>query len=130
SAQYFQYGNEAILIDCGEGTQMQFTRFGVRPSKIDHILISHLHGDHVFGLPGLISSFSHLKRERPLTIYGPEGIGGFVNAVRQYSAIRVQYPLNVVELKGTGLTMFLETEGLYLSFFPLKHRVPAVGYCI
>lgn len=130
SAQFFQYGSEGVLIDCGEGTQMQFTRFDLRTSRIDHILISHLHGDHVFGLPGLISSFSHLGRERPLNIYGPEGISGFIDSVRNFSEMRIQYPMTVIELTGTEPTRFLETEGLEISFFPLRHRVSAIGYCL
>lgn len=130
SAQMFSLGETGVLIDCGEGTQMQFSKFGLRRSKIDIILVSHLHGDHVFGLPGLISSFTHLGREKPLKIFGPVGIAGFLNSIRHYSQIKIQYPIEIIELESNALQPFFETDGLRISCFPLFHRIPAIGYLL
>ena len=74
TAQFLEMEERCFLIDCGEGTQVQLRKAKAKFSKINHIFISHLHGDHVFGLPGLISSFRLLGRETPLHVYGPKGI--------------------------------------------------------
>ena len=74
TAQFLEIKNHNFLIDCGEGTQVQLRKYGVKFSKIKHIFISHLHGDHFFGLVGLISTFRLLNRETELHVYGPKGI--------------------------------------------------------
>ena len=74
SAQLLEIGGVSVLIDCGEGTQIQLRKFGIKFNSIEHIFISHLHGDHFFGLPGLISTFRLLGRIKPLNIYGPVGL--------------------------------------------------------
>ena len=74
TSQVLEIKNQLFLIDCGEGTQVQLRKSKIKFSRIDHILISHLHGDHFFGLPGLISTFRLLGRTNELHIYGPKGI--------------------------------------------------------
>ena len=75
TSQFLEINNRAFLIDCGEGTQVQLRKYKIKFSRIDNIFISHLHGDHFFGLIGLISTFGLLKRTNDLHIYGPKGIG-------------------------------------------------------
>src|SRR5688572_12718145 len=93
SAQVIQYDDLIFLIDCGECTQMRIKSMGIKPFKIKLILISHLHGDHVFGLPGLLSTFSHLHRTEELNVYGPVGIKGLMDEIRKYSELKITYPL-------------------------------------
>ena len=78
TAQILEIGGTNILIDCGEGTQIQLRRCGIKFNSIEHVFISHLHGDHFFGLPGLISTFRLLNRQSDLHIYGPKGIKSII----------------------------------------------------
>ncbi|EOS7733715.1 ribonuclease Z [Enterococcus hirae] len=90
--------NEVWLFDCGEGTQMQILRTNIRPRKIEKIFVTHLHGDHIFGLPGLLSSRSFQGGDTPLEIYGPKGIETFVKTSLAVSQTRLGYPLKFIEL--------------------------------
>ena len=128
SAQVVQYGDLFVLIDCGEGTQIRIRDFGIKPFKIRLILISHLHGDHFFGLPGLLSSYSHLGRIESLTIYGPEGIKSLLETIFHFTELRIKYPLEIIELKTNTLSKFYETNELEILTFPLRHRIPCQGY--
>ena len=126
------------LLDCGEGTQQRImTCSTVRSSKIDVILITHLHGDHCFGLPGLLATIS-LHRERnecPLTIVGPKGLKEMVEVVMHHSATVLNYAIQFVELEN----LYGEEEqrrfvgsfgGISVTAYPLKHRVPCWGYIV
>ncbi len=93
-----QTENRIVLCDCGEGTQMQIQRAGLSPSKIQHILISHLHGDHILGLPGFINTQQLMKRITPLTIYGPPGLKRFMECVAETSRHKPDFPFNIIEL--------------------------------
>jgi len=128
SAQVVQHGESFFLIDCGEGTQLLLRDAGIKPFRIQVILISHLHGDHVFGLPGLLSTYSHLGRSEPLVIYGPKGIQDFLNSIMQHSELKIRYPLEIVELETTGVKKIFETTDLEVSTFPLRHRIKCQGY--
>ncbi|MBF8807978.1 MAG: ribonuclease Z [Enterococcus lacertideformus] len=90
--------NEIWLFDCGEGTQMQILRTNIRPRKIGKIFITHLHGDHIFGLPGLLSSRSFQGGNTPLEVYGPKGIETFIKTSLAISQTRLGYPLKFIEL--------------------------------
>lgn len=79
TSQVVQIYEQYFLVDCGEGTQMQLTKYKVRKNKFDHIFISHLHGDHYFGLIGLITSYHLMRREKPLHVYGPKGLLDIIN---------------------------------------------------
>ena len=79
SSQVLNVNEKLFLIDCAEGTQIRMADFNISKNKIDNILISHLHGDHIFGLPGLIGSMSMLSRKKPLNIFGPSGLEVFLN---------------------------------------------------
>ncbi|HJW27672.1 MAG TPA: ribonuclease Z [Saprospiraceae bacterium] len=128
SAQVVQYEDLHCLIDCGEGTQLRFREAGIKPFRIQVILISHLHGDHVYGLPGLLSSYSHLGRTEPLRIIGPRGLRPFLDAIMFYSELKIRYPIDIQEAEPTGLQRILSMKGMDIFTFPLKHRIPCNGY--
>ncbi|WP_405075756.1 ribonuclease Z [Ligilactobacillus acidipiscis] len=120
--------NEVWLFDCGEATQHQILRTTIRPRKITKIFITHLHGDHIFGLPGFLSSrsFQNGDDPTPLTIYGPAGIEDFVKTSLRVSRTKLAYKLNFVELGEAG--QIFENDRFKVSFKYLEHRIPCVGY--
>jgi ribonuclease Z len=128
SAQVVQYEDAYYLIDCGEGTQNRLRSSGIKPFKIKVILISHLHGDHFFGLPGLLSSFSHLQRKESLTVFGPEGIKGLLDEIMKYTEMKINYPLSILERTPIGLDKIWTQGNLDVFTFPLHHRVKCNGY--
>lgn len=130
SAHWIQYDNFYCLIDCGEGTQERMMVAGIKPFKIKHILITHLHGDHVFGLPGLLSSFAHMKRADELTVYGPGGIKGLLESIFRFTELNLTYILNIVELELTALTSLFSIGNIEILSFPLYHRIACNGYMI
>lgn len=115
------------LFDCGEGTQHQLLRTAWHPGKLDKIFITHLHGDHLFGLPGLLCSRSMAGIAHPLTIYGPQGIAEFVETTLRLSGSWTDYPLEVVEI-GEGLVF--EDECYRVTARQLNHPVECYGYRI
>ena len=118
----------SFLIDAGEGCQMKLGEFHVKRSKISHVFISHLHGDHVFGLPGIITSFNLNGRKENLTIYGPLGIKEFIETIIRLSSSYMGFDLNIIEIEEPKYQTLFEIEGIQISAFPLKHRVPTFGY--
>jgi ribonuclease Z len=130
SAQVVQYGDLYCLIDCGEGTQDRLKEAGVKSFKISHILISHLHGDHIFGLPGLISSFTHLKRTEALTIYGPVGLKGLMSEIIRYTDLKISYPLTIIEKEPKRISKILSFKNFEILTFPLYHRISCNGYVL
>ncbi|EOC0121731.1 ribonuclease Z [Cronobacter sakazakii] len=115
------------LFDCGEGTQHQMLRATATPGKIEKIFITHLHGDHIFGLPGLLCSRSMAGCETPLEIYGPKGIAEFVETTLRLSGSWTSYPLNVHEITEGRL---LDDGELTVTAYPLTHPVECYGYRI
>ncbi len=120
--------NAVWLFDCGEGTQQQILNTNLRPRKIEKIFITHLHGDHIFGLPGLLSSRSFQGGETPLEIYGPKGIKSFVLTSLKVSESHVKYPLKFIEIDETGL--IFKDEGFKVFCSKLDHRIQCFGYRI
>lgn len=118
--------NAVWLFDCGEGTQMQILHTNIRPRKIEKIFITHLHGDHLFGLPGLISSRSFQGGNEALTIYGPVGVERFVKTALQISKSRLSYPLNFVELKEDGV--IFEDAQFIVTAKLLEHGIASFGF--
>ncbi|MHB9327340.1 ribonuclease BN [Phytobacter ursingii] len=115
------------LFDCGEGTQHQLLRTSFNPGKLDRIFITHLHGDHLFGLPGLLCSRSMAGNAQPLTIYGPKGIREFVETSLRLSGSWTDYPLTIEEVSA-GLVV---DDGLRrVTAFALNHPVECYGYRI
>ncbi|MEO6131988.1 MAG: ribonuclease Z [Saprospiraceae bacterium] len=130
SAQIVQYDDLCCLIDCGEGTQTRLREAGIRIFKISVILISHLHGDHVFGLPGLLSTLSHLQRKEELRVYGPVGIKGLLNGIINHCALKLTYPLKIIETDAENLIKIWTKGNLDISTFPLLHRIDCNGYLL
>lgn len=128
TAQLLEVESRMFLIDCGEGTQVQLRKAKARFSRINHIFISHLHGDHVFGLIGLISSFQLLGRETPLHIFGPKGIQDFIMNQLRHTESRCTYELFFTELEGTESVKIYEDEKVEVFTIPLQHRIYTNGY--
>lgn len=120
--------NELWLFDCGEATQHQILRTSLKPRKITKIFISHLHGDHIFGLPGLLSSRSFLDGDEALTIYGPVGIKSFVETSLRVSQTHLTYPIHFVELKDEGIVF--ENERFIIHNIKLDHNITSFGFRI
>lgn len=120
--------NEVWLFDCGEATQHQILRTTIRPRKVSKIFITHLHGDHIFGLPGFLSSrsFQNGDDPTPLTIYGPKGVAEFVKTSLTVSHTKLAYNLKFVELNDEG--PIFESSRFKVSFKYLEHRISCVGY--
>jgi ribonuclease Z len=125
SAQHVRHGKTVFLVDCGEGTQLQLQRYGISFESITHIFISHLHGDHYFGLTGLISSMHLLRREKPLVIYGPVGLSEIITTQFKYSKTALQFPIDLVELNEHASIEIFDNENLTIRTIPLKHKL----YC-
>lgn len=128
TSQVIEAGGQLCLIDCGEGTQVQLRRLKVKFSRIRHIFISHLHGDHFFGLPGLISTFRLLGRESELHIYGPRGIKEGITLLLKLGDSWTNYPLVFHELDSQSPQVLLENDRLHVSTIPLRHRVYTNGF--
>ena len=128
TSQYLEINNSHFLIDCGEGTQRQMRKYKVSFSKINHIFISHLHGDHFFGLIGLISTFGILNREKELHIYGPKGIKEVTLLQLKISQSHAKYPMIFHELKSKESELIFEDDKVVVRTIPLNHRVYTNGY--
>lgn len=128
TSQVLEIKNHAFLIDCGEGTQVQIRKSKVKFTKINHIFISHLHGDHVFGLIGLLSTFSLLNRINSLTVFGPLGIKELIETNLRISSTHLSYELIFHELTSKESELILETDTVTVKTIPLKHRIYANGY--
>ncbi|SEM40290.1 RNAse Z [Ligilactobacillus sp. WC1T17] len=122
--------NSVWMFDCGEGTQHQILRTNIRPRKVDKVFITHLHGDHLFGLPGFLSSrsFQSGEENRALTVYGPKGVADFVKASLKASQTKLSYPLHFVELTKEGLVF--EDNKFKVTCRFLDHKIQCFGYRI
>jgi len=117
-----------FLIDCGEGTQVQLRKNKLKFSKINHIFISHLHGDHFYGLVGLISTFMLLNRQTDLHVYGPKGIKEIVLLQLRYSNSFTGYNLYFHELESKESEVIFEDDKVVVKTIPLKHRIYTNGF--
>jgi len=128
TSQYLEINNRHFLIDCGEGTQRQMRKYKVGFSKIDHIFISHLHGDHFYGLVGLLATYGILSREKVLHIYGPKGIKEVTLLQLKISQSHAQYPIIFHELQSKESELIFEDDKVSVQTIPLNHRVYTNGY--
>ena len=126
TAQVLQTLDEAYLIDCGEGTQMQMTKYKIRRSKITRVLISHLHGDHYFGLIGLLNSMSLLSRTQDLHIHAPAGLEEIIQLQLKAADSRLSFPLHFHTIKSAGV--IAEDKKVTIHCFPVKHRIECWGF--
>jgi len=122
---FLSYGSEGILLDCGEGIQRQMKVAGIKLTKITKILITHWHGDHILGLPGLLQSLTASEYTRKLYIYGPKETKYYIQKMIDLFAIELSYELIVEEIhKG----IFFENDDFMLEVMPLEHGIITVGY--
>ncbi|MCB9202334.1 MAG: ribonuclease Z [Flavobacteriales bacterium] len=128
TAQYLNIRESGILIDCGEGTQVQLRKAKIKFNSINQIFISHLHGDHVFGLPGFLSTLALLGRTTSLTIYGPKGIKEFIENQLKVTQSRREYELIFIELHSTQSELIFENKKFEVYTIPLNHRTYTNGY--
>ncbi len=133
TAQILNHNEHLFLIDCGEGTQMRMADFNIRRGKINQIFISHLHGDHIYGLIGLITSYQLLGRTNPLNIVSTKGLKKLIQAHLDSTGSRLDYELNITEIElsdadnGTLIPVF-ENKFLRVDAFTLEHRIDCLGY--
>ena len=115
TSQLVSLNGNQFLIDCGEGTQMQLMRYKIRYSRISHIFISHLHGDHYFGLIGLINSFGLLDRQQDLHVYGPSALKDIIELQLKVASTRLPFQLQIHTIESPGI--LVETEEIKVSAF-------------
>lgn len=128
TSQVLEINNHIFLIDCGEGTQVELRRHKIKFSRIKHIFISHLHGDHFYGLIGLVSTFRMLSRDTPLHIHGPKGIKEAITLQLKLSNSWTDYPLHFHELTSTASEVVFEDESITVKTIPLQHRIYCNGF--
>jgi ribonuclease Z len=120
-------GKQSFLLDCGEGTQMRMLDCKIKRAQLTHIFITHLHGDHLFGLPGLLTSLS-FQRKSPLYLVGPVGLEEFVRTAIRLSSSHLPFTLIFRTTQPDRSELVYESDRLTVHTLPLRHRVPANGY--
>jgi ribonuclease Z len=128
TSQILDVNGELMLIDCGEGSQVLLRKHKIKFSRLSHIFISHLHGDHYFGLIGLLSTFSLLSRTAALHIYAPQGLEDIIKLQFKLSKAHTSYPLIFHQLDSTKPEVILDNEKLTVETIPLEHRVYTNGF--
>lgn len=128
TSQVLEIKNHTFLIDCGEGTQIQMRRYKVSFAKINHIFISHLHGDHFFGLIGMLSSFGLLSRTKTMHIYAPVGLKEIIELQLKISQSKVSFPIEFHELNSPESTLIYEDKNVEVYTIPLTHRIYTNGF--
>lgn len=127
TAILISYKKENILVDCGEGTQVQFKKARISAAKLTKLLITHWHGDHVLGIPGLLQSLSFQDYHKTFEIYGPRGIKNHIdNVLKTFPSVNFgDFKMKTSEAKGK----FFEDDDFYIEAFPVEHGLPSNGYC-
>lgn len=128
SAQLINLRENYLLVDCGEGTQLQLRRYKVKFQRISHIFISHLHGDHYLGLMGLLSSMHLLGRRTPLTVFSPPGLEEIIRVQMKISESFFEFPLEFIALSCESESLIVDESAFEVRSFPLKHRVKCSGF--
>lgn len=128
TAQVVTFENQLFLVDCGEGTQLRLSEYRIHRSRIGHIFISHLHGDHYLGLIGLLSSLGLQNRTQPLRIFAPRPLEQILQVQFDASDTRLPYPLEFTPLEPGAHRVILETGSLVVSAFPTDHRIDCFGF--
>ncbi len=128
TAQVLNINEHLYLVDCAEGTQQQMLRFDVKPSRIDHIFISHLHGDHYLGLMGLISSMHLNGRKKPLQIFGPAPLKEIVDLQFKFSETTLRYEIVFTATNPNEAQIILDNPDVTVETIPLDHRIACTGF--
>lgn len=121
------YNGLIILCDCAEGTQMRFSSAKIAPSKIRFLFLSHLHGDHLFGLPGFLTTQQMMSRTAPLKIISPFGLQRFLDCLRAVSGFHIDYDLSIEEVSEQDISSF-EVDAFHVEAMPLQHSTFCLGY--
>ncbi|MDD3739326.1 MAG: ribonuclease Z [Lentimicrobiaceae bacterium] len=130
SSQCVKYNNECFLFDCGEGTQITLRKLKISFNKINNIFISHLHGDHYFGLVGLLSSMHLMGRTNPITVYAPPQLKDIIKIQFAASETVLTYEINFVDTNVSGVNTLYENKRIVIKSFPVKHSIPTTGFII
>ncbi len=128
SAQMVQYGTNRFLVDCGEGTQLQMIRFHIKQTNLNNIFISHLHGEHFYGLFGLISTMHLYGRVKPLNIFAPMALKSLIEHVLLVSNTTLRFELIFFSLEDFSQSPLYETDQFRINAFPVVHRIPTWGF--
>jgi ribonuclease Z len=128
TSHFVTYNGQGFLLDCGEGTQIQMARYSIKRARLDRIFITHLHGDHFFGLIGLLTSFNLNDRERPLHIYGPQGVEEIVELHLKLSQSELRFPVSFHILTDDHPRIIYEDKHLTIETIILHHRIPTTGF--
>ncbi|WP_026898307.1 ribonuclease Z [Daejeonella oryzae] len=128
SAQLINVNEKFFLLDCGEGTQQQLLRYGIKATRIDDIFISHLHGDHYLGIVGLLSSLHLNGRSKPLNIYGPTELQEILEVSFRHSQTILRYEINFHPTRTDQNEKIFENYDVIIETFPLEHRIPCTGF--
>lgn len=128
SAQLLNVNDKYYLIDCGEGTQLQLLRLGLKAQRIDHVFISHLHGDHYFGLIGLLSSLHLNGRTKEMHLYAPPGLEEIITLQLRYSQTVLRYALIFHATTTAQPALIFDNPDIIVDTFPLDHRIPCTGF--
>jgi ribonuclease Z len=126
SATALEHEGEVLLFDCGEGAQIQLMRSPLHWGRLSTIFIGHLHGDHLYGLPGLLGTMSLAERQAPLKLFGPVGLKAYLQTLQAVQSLWVRFPMEVVEIEAAG--RILETKSYEVFTAPLKHVIPCWGF--
>lgn len=127
-SQLVDLNEKLFLVDCGEGTQLQMRKFKTRMNKLHSLFISHLHGDHIFGLPGLLSTLSMLGRTGDLHIYAHKEINLLIKPFLIYMGKHMSFSIKLYPLNPEREELLYENKSIRISSFPLKHRIPTNGF--
>lgn len=128
TSQIVDLRDKLYMIDCGEGTQVQMRRMRVRFGRLAHIFISHLHGDHCFGLPGLISTLGMLGRTGELVVHGPKEVETYLRPVMDLFCRGMEFEVRFNPVDTRSHSLVMEDRSLSVYSIPLKHRIPTCGY--
>lgn len=128
SCQVVNFDDRLYMIDCGEAAQIQIAKYKIRRNKLDHIFISHMHGDHCYGLPGLLTSFALGGRKESLYLHGPSGIKKFIDVIIEVTGAFMPFDLVIKEYDTEIVNEIVLTPNLKVTTFPMKHRMPTMGF--
>ncbi len=128
SSQVINLRDKLYMIDCGEGTQLQMRKMKIKFSRLNHIFISHLHGDHSLGLPGLVSTLGMLGRMGDLFVYGPAEVGEYVQVIEKLFCQGSPFQMKFQAVDTNNYNLVMEDRSVSVYSLPMKHRVPCCGY--
>lgn len=128
TSQVVNHNDRYFLIDCGEGTQVRLSDLKINRSRIEHIFISHLHGDHFYGLIGLLTSYHLLQRHTPIHLFAPPGLKEIIETNFRYSQTALVYNLIFHEVDCSAAKLIFENEDINVSTIPMNHRIPCCGF--